>query len=246
MYWPLLYFGFTRILRERRLEAYSLWRNLALVALGLAGWMFLARALNMPFNDAGLAGVATGDDTMVRRDFGFAGAFIVYPALALVGIAGMAHSETRALRWTVFASVGTIATLLTLVRGEILRLALGALVILWMRPRTAGTSARVRTAVQLAFAVVIAAVALIAVTPTLGQAVIQRALPFTKQAEGAKGNAAYRQKAVDTGFRVARSQPAGLGVLDVDRLEAERIDRDYLAHSGVATSCFSSADGRPS
>jgi hypothetical protein len=234
VYWPLLYFGFTRVLRERRLDVSLLWRNLAVVALGLAGWMFVARVLNIPFEGTGLANVPTGENTTVPRNFGFAGAFIVYPALALVGIAGMAHSGNRRLRWSVLASVGIVATLMTLVRGEILGLALGALVILWLRPRRPSMSARMRSAVQLAFAVVAFAGGLIAVNPTLGHAVVQRALPFTQQASGAKLNAEYREKAVETGFHVAREHPGGLGVLDTARLDAERIDPGYLAHSGVA------------
>jgi hypothetical protein len=235
LYWPLLYFGFSRILRELRLDVYLLWRNLAVVAVGLAAWMFLARALNLPFEGAGLANVPTGEDTTVPRNFGFAAAFIVYPALALVGIAGMAHGGSHRLRWSVLASVGTVATLMTLVRGEILGLALGALVILWLRPRRRGISARMRSAVQLAFAVVAFAGGLIVANPTLGNAVVQRALPFTQQAAGAKLNAEYREKAVETGFHVARAHPGGLGVLDTARLDAERIDPGFLAHSGVAT-----------
>jgi hypothetical protein len=234
-YWPLLYFGFTRVLRERGLDVSLLWRNLALVALGLAGWMFLARATNHPFHDPGLAQVSTGENTSVLRNFGFAGAFIVYPALALVGIAGMAHGGSRRPRWAALGFVGTIATLMTLVRGEIFSLALATLVVLWLRPRKIGTSARVRTAVQVAFAVVAAVIGLIAVSPTFGNAMVQRAVPFTHQSAGATANADYRQKAVDTGFRVARGHPAGLGVLDSARMDAEGIDRGYLAHSGVAT-----------
>jgi hypothetical protein len=235
VYWPLLYFGFTRVLREHRLDVSLLWRNLAVVAVGLAAWMFLARALNQPFEGAGLADVPTGENTTVPRNFGFAAAFIVYPALALVGIAGMAHGGTRGFRWFVLASVGIVATLMTLVRGEILGLALGALVILWLRPRRPSMSARMRSAVQLAFAVVAFGGGLIAANPTLGNAVVQRTLPFTQQAAGAKLNAEYREKAVETGFHVARAHPGGLGVLDTARLDAERIDRGYLAHSGVAT-----------
>lgn len=234
-YWPLLYFGFTRVLRERALDVSLLWRNLAVVALGLAGWMFLARALNHPFEGSGLAGVATGENTSVRRDFGFAGAFIVYPALALVGIAVMAQGGGRRSRWGVLAAIGTVATLMTLVRGEIFSLALAALVILWLRPRNVGNSARVETAIQIVFAVGIVLIGLIAVNPTLGNAVVQRAVPFTHQAPGAEANAEYRWEAVRSGFRVARDHPAGLGVLDVDRLDAQDIDRGYLAHSGVAT-----------
>jgi hypothetical protein len=233
-YWPLLYFGFSRVLREYRLDVYLLWRNLAFVAVGLAAWMFLARALNHPFEGAGLADVPTGEDTTVPRNFGFAAAFIIYPALALVGIAGMAHGGSHRLRWFTLSSVGAVATLMTLVRGEILGLALGALVILWLRPRTHTISARMRSAVQLAFAVVAFAGGLIVANPTLGNAVVQRALPFTEQAAGAKQTAEYREKAVETGFHVARAHPYGLGVLDTARLDVERIDPGYLAHSGVA------------
>jgi hypothetical protein len=235
VYWPLLYFGFTRVLRERALDVSLVWRDLALVALGLAGWMFVARAINHPFHDPGLAQVATGENTSILRNFGFAGAFIVYPVLALVGIAGMAHGRSRGSRWILLAAVGTIATLMTLVRGEIFSLALAALVIFLLRPRKAGTSARFRTGVQVAFAVVAVVIGLIAVSPTLGNAILQRAIPFTHQAAGANANADYRQKAVLTGFRSADAHPAGLGVLDTARLDAEGIDPGYLAHSGVAT-----------
>jgi hypothetical protein len=124
---------------------------------------------------------------------------------------------------------------MTLVRGEILGLALGALVILWLRPRRPSMSARMRSAVQLAFAVVAFAGVLIAANPTLGNAVVQRTLPFTQQAAGAKLNAEYREKAVETGFHVARAHPGGLGVLDTASLDAKRLDPGYLAHSGVAT-----------
>jgi len=235
VYWPLLYFGFTRVLRERTLKSSLLWRNLAYVALGLAGWMFLARALNHPFDDPGLGRVPTGDGQTVYRNFGFAAAFVVYPVLALAGIAGMAHGGDRRRRWALLAIVGTIATLMTLVRGSIFALAFGTLVILLLRPRNVGNSARARTSLQLGLAIVTVVVGLIAVNPELGNAVVQRALPFTGQAPEAKANAEYRQEAVDTGLEVARSHPLGLGVLDVARLDAERIDRGYLAHSGVAT-----------
>jgi len=233
-YWPLLYFGLARVLRERDLNVSLLWRDLASVAVGLAVWMFVARALNQPFEDVGLADVPTSDNSSVPRNFGFASAFIVYPALALVGIAGMAYGGGRRITWTFLAMVGIVATLMTLVRGEIFGLALGAIVILWLGPRVR-TSARLRSAVQLGFTVAIFGAAFIAFNPTVGNAIVQRALPFTQQAGGARLNAEYRQQAVETGFRVAREHPGGLGVLDGGRLDAERIDRGYLAHSGVAT-----------
>jgi hypothetical protein len=237
VYWPLLYFGLTRTLRERALDVSALWRNLAIATLGLAAWMFLARAINLPFHDPGAALVATGDTTSVQRNFGFAGAFIVYPALALVGIAGLAYGEheRRGSRAALVAFVGTLATLFTLVRGEIFSLAFASVVMFWLRPKRVGTSARARTAVQVGFAVAAAVIGLVIANPTLGNAIVQRAVPFTHQAAGATANAEYRQKAVATGFRVARSHPLGLGVLNVTRLDAYGIVRGYLAHSGVAT-----------
>lgn len=235
VYWPLLYFGYTRILRERALRASVLWRNLAYVALGLAAWMFVARVLNLPFDNPGLGRVPTGDGEEVRRDFGFAGAFVVYPVLALAGITGMAHGGERRRLWTILAIVGTTATLITLVRGGILALALGALVVLMLRPRVVGRSSRVGTVIQLGLGILTLGVGLIAVNPELGHAVVQRAIPLTDQAEEAEANAEYRQKAVEAGLETARSHPLGLGVLDVGRLDAEQIDDGYLAHSGVAT-----------
>ncbi len=235
IYWPLLYFGYTRVLRERNLDTSALWRDLAIVTLGLTAWMFVARVINHPFHDNGLGLVATGSDTAVRRNFGFATAFIVYPLIALVGIAGMAYTRHQRPRWLGLAAVGTIATLTTLVRGEIFGLAVGALAILWLRPMKAETSARVRTAVQLAFALAIVIVGLLATSPTLARAIVQRAIPLVHQSRGATLNKDYREKAVTTGFHVANAHPAGLGVLDVHRLAAENIDRGFLAHSGVAT-----------
>jgi hypothetical protein len=238
VYYPLLYFGFSRMLRETDMDVSVLWRNLAVIALGLAGWMFLARALHHPFHDPGLAKVPTGAGQSVLRNFGFAGAFIVYPVLALVGIAGMAHGGRRRWAWTVLALVGTMATLTSLIRGEIFGLALGVIIILWLRPRTPGTSLRVRTAMQFVLAIVAATAGLIAIDPALGHAVVQRALPFTQQAEGAKANAEYRQRAVSTGIRVAREHPTGVGVLDTAGFDDRHIDPGYFAHSGVATLLF--------
>ncbi|MGI8886654.1 MAG: O-antigen ligase family protein [Gaiellaceae bacterium] len=235
VYWPLLYFGYTRILRERALRTSLLWRNLAYVALGLATWMFVARVLDLPFDDPGLGRVPTGDGQEVLRNFGFAGAFVVYPLLALAGISGMAHGGERRRQWIFLATIGTTATLLTLVRGGILALALGALVVLMLRPRVVGRSSRVGTVIQLGLAIVTVGVGLIAVNPELGHAVVQRAIPLTDQAEEAEANAEYRQEAVEAGLEAARSHPLGLGVLDVARLDAEQIDKNYLAHSGVAT-----------
>ena len=237
-YWPLLYFGFTRILAEEDLDTRLLWRNLALVAIGFAVYMFVARALNHPFQDPGLAQVPTGPGETVPRNFGFASAFTIYPVLAVVGVAGMANDRAHRVRWTILASVGSIATLTTLVRGEIFSLALGILLVLALSPRTGWAAGRSRTAVQLIFATVASLLTVLAVDPKLGHAVIQRALPFTHQAKEATANADYRFKAMGAGIRVARAHPAGLGVLDEQALADHTLDPGYIAHSGFAILLF--------
>jgi hypothetical protein len=234
-YWPLLYFGFTRVLAEEDLETRLLWRNLGLVAVGFAVYMFSARALNHPFQDPGLALVPTGPDETVPRNFGFASAFTIYPVLALVAVAGMANDREHRFRWTLLASIGVVATLTTLIRGEIYGLVLGILLVLVLSPRRGLAAGRSRTTVQLAAAAGAAVLAVLAVDPKLGHAVIQRTVPFTHQATEASANADYRFQAMGAGIRVARAHPAGLGVLDPQGLDEHRIDRGYLAHSGFAT-----------
>ena len=217
-YWPLLYFGFTRILAEENLDSRLLWRNLALVAVGFAVYMFVARALNHPFQDPGLAQVPTGEESTVPRNFGFASAFTIYPVLAVVGVAGMANDRAHRLRWTLLASLGIVATLSTLVRGEIFSLALGILLVLVLSPRRGAAAGRSRAALQLAVAAGIAVLALLAVDPRLGHAVVQRTVPFAHQAEKANQTADYRFEAISAGIREARAHPAGRGVLDEQRL----------------------------
>lgn len=234
-YWPLLYFGFTRILAEESLDSRQLWRNFALVAAGFAVYMFIARALNHPFQDPGLAQVPTGDESTVPRNFGFASAFTIYPVLAVVGVAGMANDRAHRLRWTLLAALGIVATVSTLVRGEIFSLALGVLLVLVFSPRRGGAAGRSRAALQLAVAAGIAVLVLLAIDPRLGHAVVQRTVPFTHQAEKANQTADYRFEAMSAGVREARAHPVGRGVLDEERLLQRGIDPGFIAHSGFAT-----------
>ena len=186
-----------------------------MVAVGFAAYMFVARALNHSFHDSGLALVPTGPGETVPRNFGFASAFTIYPVLALVGVAGMANDRAHRLIWTLLAAVGIIATLTTLVRGEIYSLALGVLIVLVLSPRRASAAGRSRTSIQLAVVAGVAVLGVLAADPKLGHAVIQRAVPFTGQAEEATVNADYRFEAMGSGITVARQHPVGLGILSM-------------------------------
>jgi O-Antigen ligase len=234
-YWPLLYFGFTRVLSEVSVDMRLLWRNLAFVTVGFAVYMFIARGLNHQFQDPGLALVPTGPTESIPRNFGFASAFTIYPMLAIAAVAVLAHSRDNRLRWTLLASIGVIATLTTLVRGEIFSLGLGILLVLWLSPRQRWATGRAGATLRLALAAGVTVLAVLAVDPKLGHAVIQRALPFTHQAADATKTADYRFKAMDAGIREARAHPLGVGALDQQALFERNIDPGYLAHSGFAT-----------
>lgn len=235
LYWPLLYFGFTRILAERGLDKRLLWRNLLFVALGFAFYMFIARALNHSFQDPGLANVPTGAGEVVQRNFGFASAFTIYPILAIAAIAVFSSARDHRVRWMLVGCIGVVATLMTLVRGEIFSLALGVVLVVWLTPTRGSGQGRARATVQLAVVLAIALLGVLAVDPKLGHAVIQRAVPFTSQAEGASANADYRFEAMSAGVDVARSHPLGLGVVDETRLADHGVQFGYLVHSGFAT-----------
>jgi hypothetical protein len=232
-YWPLLYFGFTRVLAERSLNKRLLWRNLLFVALGFALYMFAARALNHSFQDPGLANVPTGAGEIVQRNFGFASAFTIYPILAIAGIAAFSAARDHRVRWMLVGCIGVIATLMTLVRGEIFSLALGIVLVVWLS--RGPDQGRARAALQLSVVLAVALLAVLAVDPKLGHAVIQRAVPFTHQAEGASTNADYRFQAMGAGIDVARAHPLGLGVVDEQRLADHGVQFGYLVHSGFAT-----------
>ena len=107
--------------------------------------MVFARVTNTPFEDEtnpaiGHLGtvVTTGGD--LRRDFGLATAFILYPALGLAGAAYLLHGPRRTALAAGVLAVGILATLLTLIRGEIFGLVLGLAVIAFLR--TSSTTIR--------------------------------------------------------------------------------------------------------
>ena len=137
------YFGLGRVIRERDFELDKAVRNLLLVALGLVAYMVFARVTNAPFEDQtnpaiGHLGTVTTTTGALRRDFGFASAFILFPALALAGAAYLVHASRRAAFATGVLGLGILTTLLTLIRGEIFGLVLGlAVIALLSTPATA-------------------------------------------------------------------------------------------------------------
>jgi hypothetical protein len=239
VYFPLLYLAFSRILREKAVRLTTLWRVLAAAALGLVVWMFVMRILNMPFEGnsgfSELGRVTTSEGSTVRRDFGAASAFIVYPALALAGVAAMVHSTRGHISAAALAFAGVVATFVTLIRGEIFGLAVGLCAILVMSSRSSRYTSRLRTAASLVVGCAAMLIAVAYINPNVRDAVVERSLPgIFSESKIASQNAEYRVKALRLGVAEANEHPTGIGFRKDNELEERGIDPEYLGHSGPA------------
>jgi hypothetical protein len=234
------YFGLGSIVRERGFELDKAVRNLLLVALGFVAYMAFARLTNSPFETDETVGrlgtvVTTGGE--LRRDYGFASAFILYPVLALAGSAYLLYNRQRVALAAAVAGVGTVTTLLTLIRAEIFGLFVGLAVIAVLSNRSALQRAfRMRALVAATIVFAIAGLGLWTVDAPVARGIVERSLPgFVEQTEAAASTADYRQDALAHGVTAAEQEPTGVGLLPEDALIAAGYDPGYLAHSGVTT-----------
>jgi hypothetical protein len=235
------YFGFGRIVREREFELDKAVRNLLIVSLGFVTYMAFARLTNSPFETDETVGqlgtvVTTGGE--LRRDYGFASAFILYPLLALGGAAYLLYNPRRTAVAATVAGIGIVTTLLTLIRGEIFGLFLGVAVIAVLRNRSAlARAARMRALVASAIVIAIAGLGLWTVDAPTARGIVERSLPgLVQQSEAAESTAQYRQEALAEGFAAAGREPLGVGLIPADALlSASGVELGYLAHSGITT-----------
>lgn len=235
------YFGLGRIIREQAFELDRTVRNLLVVAFGLVGYMALARITNTPFEDEtnpaiGHLGTVVTTGGELRRDFGLASAFIVYPALALAGAAYLLHGSRRTVLAAAVLGVGLLATVLTLIRGEIFGLVLGLVLIVLLS--TASTAIGLSKPAALAAAAVVALVAGVGLwlaSPTTARGVAERSLPgVVHQTAAADENARFRQQAVHAGLSGAGRHPAGVGFVPDTAVTAKSgVDLGYIGHSGL-------------
>jgi hypothetical protein len=234
------YVGLGRIVREREFDLRKAVRNLLIVAIGFVAYMAFARLTNSPFETEETVGrlgtvVTTGGE--LRRDYGFASAFILYPLLALAGAAYLLYSRRHVALAAAVAGLGTLTTLLTLIRGEIFGLFVGLVVIAVISNRsTLQRAFRMRALVAATVVFAIAGLALWTVDAPVARGIVERSLPgFVEQTEAAESTADYRQDALDHGFAAAKEEPTGVGLLPEDALIAADFDVGYLTHSGVTT-----------
>ena len=245
IYWPLLYFGFSRTFREREFDIDRFFGALAVVGVGLVAYMLMMRALNRPFEPPDQIGklgeVVASSGTIYRRDFGFWSAFIVYPAIAILAISRVVYERDRILTWITVAGICVIATLLTLIRGEIFGLVAGIAAVLVLSGRFQRGSRVVepRRSAVIAVAALLVAVGAVVTIADRGFATIvsERSVGAFGAAQSAEARSTreVRVRALEEGRQVAGDHVFGLGLRSLDDLQARGIHPEYLAHSGYTT-----------
>lgn len=245
-YWPLLYFGFSRVLRERGVDYSRVVRAIVAIGLGLTAYMFLMRFLNRPFESTNqvtghLGEVVSSTGQVFHRDFGFWSAYIVYPIVALIAVGQLVYSRKRVFAWLVIAFVSITATATTLIRSEIYGLIAGiAVTLLFSRKEIDARgrlgSRRLAAVLMLGSLLAVAAALFAVVNPAFARAIGERSIPhYGQESSTARENAEYRLQALKAGASVAKENPMGLGFVSSTELQRRGIDPGFLAHSGPAT-----------
>jgi hypothetical protein len=234
------YVGFARLLRERTFELDKALRSLAVVGLAFVAYMMVARITNSPFETEDTVGrlgpvITTGAE--LRRDYGFASAFILYPLMAIAGAAYLMSSGRRARAAAAVAAIGVLSTLTTLIRGEIFALFVGLAVLVVLGAEGRRPANRLRAVLALTAVLAVAGAGLFAVDAPLARGIVERSLPgLVPQTETAESTAEYRRDALDAGFEAARREPTGVGLVPAEELrEVAGVEPGHVAHSGITT-----------
>ena len=254
---PLIYgggffLGLGRVIRERGFAFDKSVRNLLFVVLGLVAYLVFARVTNTPFEDEtnpsiGHLGTVVTTSGVLRRDYGLASAFILYPALGLAGVAYLLSGRRRTALAASFAAIGILATFITLIRGEIFGLILGLVVILAMRPPIVPTRVSRVTAVAAgSLALLIAGLVLWIASPSTARGIVERSLPgVVRQTAAADENAKFRENAVRAGVAAARRSATGVGLVPDEAVTVKSgVDLGFISHSGfTATAVYTGLIG---
>lgn len=245
-YWPILYFGFSRILRERGANGLRVLHGLVVISLALIAYMFLMRALHRPFEPkvwegGSLGRVMSSGGEIYHRDYGFYSAYTVYPMLALIALGKLLYERTRQQMWFFIALIAIVATLSTLMRSKNYGLLAGIAVLvllsrapsLRMRVHGQTLSRRLSIVLTIAAVAVIAATIVAIVTPGFANVASERSIPyFVQQSESARDNAKFRSDAFDASIRIANENVNGIGVVSPEQMPSYGLLSGYFVDSG--------------
>lgn len=244
-YWPILYWGFSRILRERGADRGTVFRGTVITITVLIAYMFAMRAIHHPFESSmstsgSLARVSSFGGEVFRRDYGFYSAYTLYPILALIGIARALYDVRRRRAWFWLSVIAIVATLTTLIRGTNYGLALGIVVVLlvsdaprMLRGQWSVVSPRVRIALAIGLTLAVAGILVVLLSPRFAHVVAERSIPhFVHQSMGAQANAKFRFDALRASMRVADHHVFGVGVLAPYQMPQYGIDPGFFVDAG--------------
>jgi hypothetical protein len=237
VYFPLAYWGFTRILRETRVSVPRVVRALAITGMAFIGYAAYARLTGQRFGNATGSGIGAVQTTggVLRRDYGIYSAFQIYPLLALGGLSYLVFSRRASLRAILVTGAALAATALTLVRGLIFGVAAGAtlLVILAVKTRWHPKLGRLLPLVAL---IALAGAFFFKYSPAAARGVTDRFLPgITAQTQGATQTQEVRALAFSAGKSVANDKPFGTGFVTPDALQAAGYRTSYIPDSQWGT-----------
>jgi hypothetical protein len=245
VYYPILAWGFVRVLREEGVSSTRVGKALAATALAFVGYMALERLTHNRFENpnatAGhLGSVVTAHGVTLHRDYGFYSAYDLYGLAALAAIAYLLFARRSTGSMVAVAGIFVAATALTLVRGIVFGLIIGvallALLAFRMKRRDRRQGHRLLPLVGL---LAIGTVLFWSISPSSAQGVAQRFLPaITAQSQSSAQTAQYRQQALAFGLHEANAHPFGNGLVSTGSSPQGLAEAGYLAHSAWATILF--------
>jgi hypothetical protein len=241
-YYPILGWGFLRVLRERDVSSARLLRALAGTGLVFVGYMAFERLTHQRFENPNstsghLGSVVTAQGVTLHRDYGFYSAYDLYGLAAVGAIAYLLFARRTRGAIVAIAVIFLAATVLTLVRGIVFGSIAGVALLMMLAlrsdlrhrlqgPRLLALSGFVAVGIALFWTS----------SPATARGVAERFLPgIAAQSQAAVQTARYRQKALTFGYRQANARPVGTGFAFRGSASQRAADEGYLAHSAWAT-----------
>jgi hypothetical protein len=242
LYYPILAWGFLRVLREQGVSSTKVGRALASTALAFVGYMAFERVTHQRFENpnptAGhLGSVVTAQGITLHRDYGFYSAYDLYGLAALAAIAYLLFARRSSGATVALAVILLSATALSLVRGIVFGL-IGGVVLLGVLASRSTFRDRLPHSRLLPLAVLIAAAVATfwAISPTSARGTAERFLPgIASQSRSAVETAGYRQQALSFAYHEANAHPLGSGFVSIDPSAPGKPEAGFLAHSAWAT-----------
>jgi len=241
VYYPVLAWGFVRVLRERGVTSQRVGRALVGTALAFVAYLAFERLTHHRFEnpDAAtghLGSVITARGVTLHRDYGFYSAYDLYGLAALAAISYLLFARRPAGRVVAAAGIFVAASALTLVRGIVFGLLVGlallALFALWTRRRDRHGLRLLPLGAVLAVGVVL----FWSVSPSSARGMAERFLPgVAAQSQASIQTAEYRQQALAFGFHEANAHPFGSGLVSSLDSSQGLVEAGFLAHSAWAT-----------